>query len=257
MDISWLALGLFMLVLIAPAAINRHYQLGLGREMLVAISRMTVQMLLVGIYLEFVFALDSLALNLTWLAIMLVVGSSAIIGKAKLPKQTMFMPMTLGLLIGVTPILAILMLGVFGPTPFYKAQFLIPTAGMLLGNSLSNNIIALTRLFDAFNEKQAEYQGALALGATPTQAATPFIQSAMQQAFAPILASMATTGIVSLPGMMTGQILGGSDPIVAVKYQIVILVAVLACISLSVSSALWLTLKKLLNETGKMRFNRV
>ncbi|MEZ9234211.1 MULTISPECIES: ABC transporter permease [Shewanella] len=255
MDISWLALGLFMLVLIAPIAINQVYQLHLGKDMAIAVTRMTVQMALIGVYLQYLFHLDNLWVNLIWLVVMLLVGASAIISKANLPKHPLMAPVISGLILGLVPILLIMMLWLFQPTPIYNAQYLIPTAGMLLGNSLSSNIIALQRLFAAFDQQQAQYQGALALGATPKQAAAPFVQTALQQSFAPILASMATTGLVSLPGMMTGQILGGVDPIIAVKYQIVILVAIFATLTISVTSSISFALHKLLAHTGKMRFN--
>ncbi|MCL1046424.1 ABC transporter permease [Shewanella electrodiphila] len=255
MDISWLALGLFMLVLIVPFAINRSYQLHLGKEISIAVVRMTLQMALIGLYLQYLFHLDNVWVNLAWLLVMLLVGASAIISKAKLPKRPLMVPICTGLLLGLMPILLVMMLWLFQPTPIYSAQYLIPTAGMLLGNSLSGNIIALQRLFAAFEEKQPQYHGALALGASPKQAAAPFVQTALQQSFAPILASMATTGLVSLPGMMTGQILGGVDPIIAVKYQIVILVAIFATLTISVATSVSLTVRKLLTHSGKMRFN--
>ena len=255
MDISWFALGLFMLVLIVPFAINRTYQLALGKDMTIAVIRMIVQMVLIGLYLQYLFHLDNLWVNLAWLLVMLLVGASAIISKAKLPKKPLMVPICAGLLLGLLPILLLMMLWLFQPSPIYSAQYLIPTAGMLLGNSLSGNIIALQRLFAAFEEKQPQYQGALALGASPKQAAEPFVQTALQQSFAPILASMATTGLVSLPGMMTGQILGGVDPIIAVKYQIAILIAIFATLTISVATSISLTLHKLLNHSGKMRFN--
>ncbi|WP_285163425.1 ABC transporter permease [Shewanella goraebulensis] len=255
MDISWLAMSVFMLVLIAPLAINRYFHLHLGKDIAVAVLRMTVQMVLIGLYLKFLFHLESLWVNLIWLLVMLLVGASAIINKAKLPKWAMMLPVIGGLLLGLVPILLIMMLFLFQPTPIYSTQFLIPTAGMLLGNSLSGNIIALQRLFSAFEEKQPQYHGALALGASPKQASEPFVRHAMQQSFAPILASMTTTGLVSLPGMMTGQILGGVDPIIAVKYQIIILIAIFATLTISVASAIQLTINQLLNHSGKLRFN--
>ncbi len=181
---------------------------------------MTVQLILVGLYLQYLFLLDSLWINIAWLLIMLLVGASAIISKAKLPKKFLYLPVLLGLSLGMLPLLWLIIVYLLSPTPIYMAQYLIPTAGMLLGNCLSGNIIALQRLFGGFKEREAEYQGALALGATPKQASLSFVQAAIKQSFAPILASMSTTGLVTLPGMMTGQILGGVAPIIAIKYHL-------------------------------------
>ncbi|WP_076410051.1 ABC transporter permease [Shewanella sp. UCD-KL12] len=252
-DISWTQLALFMLVLSIPLLINRFLKLALGKEITVAIFRMTAQLILVGLYLEFLFALNSLALNLIWLTVMLLIGASAIIGSAKLPKRPLFLPITTGLLVGITPLMAILLLILLKPTPVYSAQYLIPMAGMLLGNCLSGNIVALQRLFSAFDEKKDQYEGALALGVSPYQAAFPFMQSALKQSFAPILASMTTTGLVTLPGMMTGQILGGSDPMVAIKYQLIILIAIFVMLTVSVTLSLTLTIKSCIDPSGLIK----
>ncbi len=253
MDIGWLQLGLFMLVLLIPLAIGHYFKLGLSRDMTWAVVRMTVQLILVGLYLQYLFLLDNLWINSAWLLVMLLVGSSAIISKAKLPKKRLYVPVLSGLALGMFPILWLMIVYLLSPEPLYTAQYLIPTAGMLLGNCLSGNIVALQRLFSAFNDREAEYQGALALGASPAQASLPFMQTAMQQSFAPILASMATMGLVTLPGMMTGQILGGVDPLIAIKYQLVISVAIFVTLSVSVSTSLVLCIRSVITETGRVQ----
>ncbi|CAM2913579.1 YbbM seven transmembrane helix protein [Vibrio rarus] len=129
---------------------------------------------------------------------------------------------------------------------------MIPLAGMLLGNSLSGNIVALQNLYSAFEQQQAEYEAAIALGASPSYATLPFVRVAMQKAFAPILASMATTGLVTLPRMMTGQILGGASPMVAIKYQIMILIAIFVMMSLFVTLTLHLSLHRSIDQQARI-----
>lgn len=253
MDIGWLQLSLFMLVLLVPLAIGQYFKLALNRDMLSAVLRMTVQLILVGLYLQYLFALNNPWVNLAWLIVMLLVGASSIISKAKLPKKFLYTPVLLGLALGLFPVLWLMMVFLLAPEPLYTAQYLIPTAGMLLGNCLSGNIVALQRLFGAFNDRKAEYQGALALGASPAQASLPFVQTAMQQSFAPIMASMATMGVVTLPGMMTGQILGGVDPLIAIKYQLVISVAIFVTLSVSVTTTLVLCVRRGISETGRVK----
>ncbi|NRB24178.1 ABC transporter permease [Shewanella sp.] len=252
-DISWVQLALFMLILVIPFFINLYLKLALAKEIISAVLRMTVQLILVGLYLQFLFELNSLSLNLIWLSLMLLVGASAIIGSAKLPKRRLYLPILTGLLVGITPLIAILLLALLQPAPLYSAQYMIPMAGMLLGNCLSGNIVALQRLFSAFEERKDQYEGALALGVTPYQAAFPFMQSALKQSFAPILASMSTTGLVTLPGMMTGQILGGSDPMLAIKYQLVILVAIFVMLTVSVTLSLLLSIRACIEPSGLIR----
>ena len=169
---------------------------------------------------------------------MLLIGASSILSASKVNKKQLAFPVITGLVIGLFPILALLLFFILQPSPILSAQYLIPISGMLLGNSLSGNIIALQQFADAFIEKKELYQAALSLGATPEQASKDFRQKALQNALAPILASMTTTGLVTLPGMMTGQILSGVSPLIAVRYQIMVMCMIFG--SAGISTALFL-----------------
>ncbi|WP_039971065.1 ABC transporter permease [Vibrio halioticoli] len=251
-DISWWSLSAFSLLLLIPLAINKVYRLELSKEMLVSVVRMAVQLMLVGIYLEFLFSIDSLWINLAWIAVMLVVGASTIVGKAKLPRKPLFFPVLGGLVFGLAPVLLFLFWMVVQPEPVHSAQYVIPLAGMLLGNSLSGNIVALQNLYSAFEDRREEYEVAIALGAPAEYATLPFVRTAMQKALAPILASMAASGLVTLPGMMTGQILGGASPILAIKYQILILIAIFVVMTISVTLTLKFSLRRSINSQGRV-----
>lgn len=253
LDIAWWQMLLFSTTLLVPYALNRFYQLELGKEISISVIRMVSQLLLVGLYLEFVFTLNSLLLNLLWVSVMVLIGASAILGKSKLPKAELLWPVTLGLISGLFPLILILCVAIVRPTPYYSAQYVIPLCGMLLGNSLAGNIVALQNLYTAFHERKAEYEGALSLGASSTYASAPFVKAAMQKALAPILASMSTTGLVTLPGMMTGQILGGASPINAIKYQLLILIAIFVMLTVSVTISLQLCLRRSITKEGRVR----
>ena len=253
LDISWLHLALFSVMLFIPLLINRYYQLAMTKEILIAVSRMIVQLLLVGLYLQYVFSVNNPFINIGWIILMILIGSGAIVGKAKLPKKAIFCPVVCGLSIGLLPLMILLCYVIIRPQPVYSAQYVIPLAGMLLGNSLSSNIVALQHLFEAFAQRTSEYEGAIALGATPPEAASPFVLDALKKAQAPILASMTTTGLVTLPGMMTGQILGGATPMLAIKYQLVILIAIFVMVSVSLTLTLQLSLKRALCKTGRIK----
>jgi putative ABC transport system permease protein len=123
---------------------------------------------------------------------------------------------------------------------------------MLLGNSLSGNIVALQNLFTAFEERKSEYEAAISLGASPQYASRDFVRNALRKANAPILASMATTGLVTLPGMMTGQILGGASPLVAIKYQLMIMIAIFVMMTISLTLSIHLTLKATFTKEGRV-----
>lgn len=252
-DINNWKLVAFLSILLIPLAINYRFKLTLGKTISVSVVRMSLQLIMVGLYLVFLFELNSFIINLIWLSVMLLIGSRAVITNAKLKPRYLYPLVISAMTLSLLPILAILLMGLLQPSPSYSAQYLIPLAGMLLGNSLTGNIVALQQFYSSLKDKESEYLAALALGATPKQACLPFIQQALKSALAPILASMATTGVVTLPGMMTGQILGGVAPIIAVKYQLVIMVSVFTMLSLSVALTLSLCVRFTVNQTGLVK----
>jgi putative ABC transport system permease protein len=128
---------------------------------------------------------------------------------------------------------AYLVILVIQPPNFYDARYIVPLAGMILGNCMQGNVIALERFYAALRKNQNEYTTYLVLGATRWEAVRPYFREAIKAALNPTIAGMATMGLVSLPGMMTGQILGGSEPLVAVKYQIAIMISIFASTTLA------------------------
>ncbi|KZN28953.1 hypothetical protein N480_09300 [Pseudoalteromonas luteoviolacea S2607] len=250
-DIQWWQLATFSLTLLIPFYINFHYQLGFAKDALVGLGRMTLQLIMIGLYLEFLFQLNNIWINLSWLIIMVIVGTSAIVSKTKLPLKALFFPVAMSLAAGLFPLLIILTTAVIKPDPYYHAQYAIPLAGMLLGNSLTSNIVCLQSFFSSLKERWPEYQAALSLGASPLEATRPFVQHALQHALAPMLATMATTGLVTIPGMMTGQILGGASPMVAIKYQLMIMIAIFVMMSMASTLCLYLVIRKTLTNEGR------
>ncbi|CAM2952857.1 ABC transporter permease [Vibrio neptunius] len=251
-DISWPLLALFFCTLTIPLLISRCYRLHIETEVLISVARMTIQLLLVGVYLEYLLNINSLTINILWLIAMTLIGASSIISKAKLPKQRLMYPVTSGLIVGLCPLLLIICIVIVQPEPLFNAQYLIPLAGMLLGNSLSGNIVALQNLFTSMETRRSEYEAAIALGASPNFATLPFVRESILKSLAPTLASMTTTGLVTLPGMMTGQILGGASPIVAIKYQLMIMIAIFVMLSVSISLTLSLTIRHCFTKDGKV-----
>lgn len=249
---NWKLLS-FLSILLIPLAINFYYKLSMSRTFVMAVVRMSLQLAMVGLYLAFLFELNSLLVNAIWLVIMLIIGSRAVITNANLKLKYLFHLVLTAMTLSLIPIITILLLGLLQPRPYYSAQYLIPLAGMLLGNCLTANIVSLQSLYSHLKDKQADYHAALALGATPKQACLPFIQISLKNALAPILASMTTMGLVTLPGMMTGQILGGVAPLIAVKYQLIIMVAIFTMLTLSVSLTLSLCVRFTINKSGLIK----
>jgi len=251
-DISWFQLTIFSSILLIPFLINHYLNLNVGKDILTSVSRMAIQLALVAVYLNYLFRLNNLTVNLVWLTVMIIIGTLSIIDKSQLPKRPLWFPVSLGLFLGCIPILLIICVFIIQPIPFYSTQYMIPLAGMLLGNTLSGNIIALQNLFTSFSERKSEYEGAISLGASPQYASQLFVKEAFKKAIAPILASMTTIGLVTLPGMMTGQILGGSTPVTAVKYQFLIMVAIFVVLHVSLIITLKVTIYQCISKEGKV-----
>lgn len=240
---------LFVYVLLAvPLLVSGGYGLRRGREILWATVRMTLQLGLVGLYIEALFALDSPWLNALWILVMIAVAGSAILEKARIPRGAALMTAVVaGLVPGVIGPVAVLLIAV-RPEPWYTASMVVPLVGMVLGNSLRGNIIAMTHFREELTRDRVRYAARLLAGATRQEALRPVIRGALQASLAPQLASIATIGLVSLPGMMTGQILGGAAPLTAIRYQIAIMLTILAAVALASLLNLRIASRMLLDE---------
>jgi len=226
MDISWAALAGVFGMLTVPAIIMLWAGVPLVRQMILAAGRMTVQLVLVALYLEFIFRLNNFWINSSWVLVMIVIANLNITRSAGLKLRRLFPYLLAGLAAGTLPVVGFFVCIAVRPEPFYDARYLIPISGMVLGNCLRANVIALERFYSAIRANAKEFITYLSLGATLQEACQPYMRQALQAAIAPTISTMATMGLVSLPGMMTGQILGGSSPMTAIKYQIAVMLAI-------------------------------
>jgi len=247
-DISWQMLTAGYLLMIIPLLIFNYYKTGLVKPTLWALLRMTIQLLLVGLYLEYIFKWDNPYINLLWVIIMTIVASYTVVKRTGMRLKLFFWPSLLATLLSIVLIDYYFLGFIIGLKNILTARYFIPITGMLLGNSLKNVIIALDSYYRKIDDETTSYRWQLANGALQKEALLPFIALALKRAFNPLIATTAIMGLISLPGMMTGQILGGSDPMVAVKYQIMILVVIFASTSLNV----WLTIL----FTNKLAFDK-
>ena len=238
-QLSWLQLAIGFIILIIPAAIFWWYKTGLNRQMVIATIRMTLQLLFVGYYLEYLFEYDNAWLNTAWIIVMVVVADFATIDRSDLKaKRSLVIPIFLATFFGIILINLFFLEVVIQLRTFLEAQYAIPITGMVLGNCLRSNVIGINDFYYNLKDNKERYQFYLASGATRTEALYPFFQSALKKSANPTLASMATIGLVSLPGMMTGQILSGSSPLTAIQYQIMIMLAIFSGTILSVFLAI-------------------
>jgi putative ABC transport system permease protein len=217
--------------------------LRLSRDIAISILRMSIQLALVGTYLKMLFDLNSPWLNGLWILMMLLVADFSILRRAGLKAHYFALATFTAIAFSILFSTAYLVILVIQPTHFYDARYIVPLSGMILGNCLQGNVIALERFYSVLRKNENEYATFLMLGATRWEAVSPYFRDAIKAAINPTVAGMATMGLVSLPGMMTGQILGGSEPWLAVKYQI----AIMICIFTSTTMASIINLKLSLN----------
>ena len=252
-NIGTVGLLLGYVLLIIPIAIILIYRIKLMRDLTVSLLRLTLQLLFVGLYLQFLFKLNAWWLNVVWLVVMIVVADVSLLSASKLALRPLLFPIFVSLLAGtVVPLLYLISVIIKLPN-LLEAQYLIPIAGMIMGNSLRADIIGLSDFYKGIHSEEKRYLLALSQGATLKEAIKPHLKRAYSASLAPTIATMATIGLVSLPGMMTGIILGGTDPFVAIKYQIAIMIAIFTGTSITVILGILLTQKTSFSKYGILR----
>ncbi len=242
-NISMFNLAVAYLLLIFPLGLMLWYGIpGVGK-MLLAALRMTLQLLFVGFYLQVVFNLNNGWLTGLWLLIMIIVADLSIIRNCRLKLKRLGASMFIALLLG-TAIPAFFFLGIILHLPkILEAQYAIPIVGMILGNCMRSDIIGINSFYRMLRKDEKSYLLSLAQGATLSEACRPYLRDAFQAALAPMTATMSTVGLVALPGMMTGVILAGADPVTAIKYQIAIMLAIFSGTAITVFAAIRLSMR--------------
>jgi putative ABC transport system permease protein len=252
MKISYLSLAVYLLLLIIPIAIMIYLKLKVIRSLLISILRMILQLALVGLYLEYIFKWDNPLINSLWILVMVVVANQSILKESDLRFKVFFL-YTMPAFIITMVFSFVTFLIVFDVTTIISARYLIPIGGMVMGNMLRGNVVSLDRLFHSLTQREEEYIYYISLGATRREALIPFISEALRSALAPYLSTLATMGLVSLPGMMTGQILGGASPAVAIQYQVMIMIAIFVASSLSTFLGMLFALIPSIDNCGRIR----
>jgi putative ABC transport system permease protein len=225
-DLSILSLLSMYALMLLPLAVFLYLQLGIARQTVIAMVRMSAQLFLVGLYLKYIFQLNNPFASLAWLVIMLVVANLSILNKAGLKRGLFFWRSLVGVAGSTLFAAGWFILIAIRPEPLYDARYMVPIVGMILGNCLRSNVLSLERFYSRIRKNENEFMTYLMLGATLREAVRPYLRDAVKAAINPSVATMATMGIVSLPGMMTGQILGGALPMEAIKYQIGIMICI-------------------------------
>ena len=203
-----------------------------------ALARMLVQLLLVGYLLSYIFEAENAAIVITVLAIMVFASSWIALGTIPIKRSTLYKQALLSIAAGGGFTLLIITQGVLNLDPWYLPQLIIPLAGMIFANSMNSVSLAAERL-NAEIDRKALYIEARHI--------------ALHASLIPVINSLFAVGLVSLPGMMTGQILSGVSPLIAARYQIIVMCMIFASSILSAVIFLLLSESKMLKIIEEKR----
>lgn len=237
--LSWLDLAAAAVLIVFNGALSWALRLGLERSIAIATLRMVAQLGAIGFVLKLIFEQTSPLVTAAMALVMVAVAGHEALARQEtrvggwtaygIGTGTLFF-------VGLVATLYT-MIVVIGPEPWYAPQYVLPILGMILGNTLTGVALVFNTITQAAKRDRAAIEARLALGETRFEATSSVVVHAVKTGLMPILNAMAATGIVTLPGMMTGQILAGIDPVEAAKYQVMIMFVIAAGTALGVMLA--------------------
>ncbi|MEC9367979.1 MAG: iron export ABC transporter permease subunit FetB [Pseudomonadota bacterium] len=261
---TYVALGiddllLASLLILINGAISVGFRLGLERSLFFATLRMSVQLGAIGFVLKFIFAQTSplwtLALALVMIA---VAGREAVARQESRFKGWWTYGLGTGTLLFVGTVGTVFAAyALIGPDPWYAPRYVIPILGMVLGNTLTGISLGMDTLTASARRERTAIEARIAQGAPRFEALSDILRRALRTGLMPIINAMAASGIVSLPGMMTGQILSGIDPVEAAKYQLMIMFLIAGATGLGVFLAILTSARLLTDDRHRLRLDRL
>ncbi len=247
------AMVLCYLLLLIPLGLAWYFRIGIVQRMLIATLRMTLQLLAVGVALIYVFRWDNTWINISWVMAAIGFATFSAIENSELNYRKFVMPVFISLFLSAGSILLFFNGILLDLDNIFSAQYLIIIGGMLLGNALKGIVIGIADFYKVIRRDQNRYLYHIASGAGQMEALVPFFREGLKASLNPSIASMATMGIVFLPGMMTGQIIGGSSPDTAIRYQIAIMITIFVCITLSVVLTILFSVRRSFDAFGNLK----
>jgi putative ABC transport system permease protein len=252
-------LSIAALLIVALAVVSRRMGLGLAGQIIVAALRTTIQLCLVGLVLDLVFS----SVHPVWIAsmagVMLIAAAREVMARQKrrFAGWWGFGTGAASMFVSSFAITGFALVTVIGVDPWYTPQYAIPLLGMMLGNTMTGIALGLDRLTESAWERRRVIEARLMLGGTWSEAIDEIRRASARSAMIPTINAMAAAGLVSLPGMMTGQILAGNPPLEAVKYQILIMFVISAGTGFGALVAVWAGSRRLFDDRHRLRLDRL
>jgi len=245
LELSFWQLGIAASLIVICGLISLLLHLELQQRLLLAAVRTVVQLLLIGLVLRWIFSVGQWYVVLGLMMVMTLIAGIAAVGRTGRRYRGIHLDSVISVWASSWLITAVALGAVVQVQPWYRPQYAIPLLGMILGNTLNGISLGLDRLGEELAGGRDRVETLLALGATRWESARESIQRAVRTGMIPTINTMMVVGLVSMPGMMTGQLLAGADPLQAVMYQIVIMFLIAAGTSLGTVSVVLLGYRRL------------
>ena len=236
-------------LIIIPIFISHKEKLGLEKEIIVSMIRAVVQLVIVGYILEFIFGQQSPIFTIVLVFIMIINAALNTKKRGEGIKNCELISL-LSIIAGTTITLSVL---VISKAINFVPNEIIPVGGMIISNSMVAIGLAYRNLNTSFKNRRSEVEVKLSLGSDIKDASKGIIRESIKMAIIPTIDSAKTLGIVSLPGMMTGLILGGASPLIAIKFQIMVTFMILSSVSISVIMATYMAYKDFFNDRKQLK----
>ncbi len=247
-------------VLIAfDAVLSIVLKLNLHRQVLLAAVRMVVQLVAVGYVLRLVFALHNPAATVAVVVVMAAVAAREIAARSerRFKGSDGLVLSATGVAISTVVTVCLALFTAIRPHPWYEARYAVSLAGIVLGSVLNSGSLALDTLLSSVSRERASIEAQLGLGATFQGATHMLLRQAIRRGILPTVNQMSAAGVITLPGIMTGQILAGLDPLEAVKYQILLMFLLAGASGLSAAIIAFLALRRLTDDRERLRLDRL
>lgn len=244
-QLSLADVGIAASLIVVNGLISVALTLGLGRRLALAAVRTVVQLLAIGYVLGWVFSVNRWYVVLPLMMLMTIVAGFAGAARGAHTYAGQRLDSLVSISASAWLVAAVGLFAVMRVHPWYEPQYAIPILGMILGNTLTGVSLAIERMTEELTARRDRVEMTLALGGTRWEAARAPARQAARAGMIPTLNQMAVVGVVSLPGMMTGQVLAGQSPLQAVRYQIVIMFLIAAASALGTVGAVVLTYRRL------------
>ena len=257
LDIGWPRLAFAAALLLLNGGLSLLLGLRLERKLMLAALRTAVQLTILGYLLVPIFRVAHPGLVLGVASLMVALAAREAIARSERGYAGAVASTFVALLLGAAPAVWVGTALVIEVEPWWHARYLIPLVGMVLGNALTGVSLGIDRCLNELDEGRGRVESLLSCGATRWEAARPVAVEALRSAMIPILNAMSVVGLVTITGMMTGQLMGGTPPTLAARYQIMVMFLIAGATALGAGFSVLLCLHRLFDAEHRLRVERM